>query len=241
MPAYAEHRQITRPRERAFALAAVVVVQLAIGFALLTGLRVPVSRSAEVVQQLISIALPRTPPPVPPPTVRTEPKPQHKRAAAPKAEPAPPGGSPGPRPAHAPPSVAPIVAVRPTAPPSGGGTGTGPALGSGSGGGAGGTGYGDTGGGRGTELEQIAGEITPRDYPRRLGNAGVGGRVGLLFTVGVNGRVTRCVVTRSSGVPELDALTCRLIMQRFLFRPGTDRYGRPVSDEVEGEHIWESR
>lgn len=240
MPAYAQHRQTTRPRERAYALAAVVVVQVAIGFALLTGLKVPVTRSAEVVQQLISIALPRTPPPVPPPTVRPEPKPQHKQSAAPKAEPAPPGGSPGPRPAHAPPSVAPVVAVRPTAPPSGGGTGTGPALGSDSGGGAGGTGHGDTGGG-GTELEQIAGEITPRDYPRRLGNAGVGGRVGLLFTVGVNGRVTRCVVTRSSGVPELDALTCRLIMQRFLFRPGTDRYGRPVSDEVEGEHIWESR
>jgi hypothetical protein len=34
-------------------------------------------------------------------------------------------------------------------------------------------------------------------------------------------------------------LTCRLIQQRFVFRPATDRYGRPVADEVEGEHIWE--
>jgi protein TonB len=133
--------------------------------------------------------------------------------------------------------VAPIVAVQPSAAPSGGGSGTGPVLGGGAGGGAGGNGYGDSEGG-GTDLEQIAGEISPRDYPRHLREAGIGGTVGILFTVGVNGRVTKCAVTRSSGVPELDSLTCRLIQQRFLFRPATDRYGRPVSDEVEGEHEW---
>jgi protein TonB len=59
-----------------------------------------------------------------------------------------------------------------------------------------------------------------------------------VFTVGVHGRVTRCTVTRSSGVPELDALTCRLVQQRFVYRPATDRYGRPVSDDVEGEQEW---
>jgi len=45
MPAYADHRSISRPRERAYALAAVALVQAALGFALLTGLRVQVSRS----------------------------------------------------------------------------------------------------------------------------------------------------------------------------------------------------
>jgi protein TonB len=59
-----------------------------------------------------------------------------------------------------------------------------------------------------------------------------------LFTVGPNGRVTRCSVTRSSGVPELDALTCTLIQQRFVYRPSTDSRGRPIADEVEGEHVW---
>lgn len=58
-------------------------------------------------------------------------------------------------------------------------------------------------------------------------------------TVGVNGRVTRCTVTRSSGVPELDVLTCRLIEQRFVYRPATDRQGRPVPDEVEIEWTWD--
>ncbi len=233
MPAYADHRSLGRPRERAYALAAVVCVQLALGFALLTGLRVSVSRPADVVQRLLDFSLP--PPPKPEP--KPEPKPAQDRSSAPKAEVAPPGGSPGPEAAHAPPSVTPIVAVRPTAAPSGGGTGTGPALGGGAGGGAGGNGYGTGGGGK--DLELLSGDITPRDYPRHLARAGIGGTVGMRGTVGVNGRVTRCTVTRSSGVPELDVLTCRLIEQRFVYRPATDRQGRPVPDEVEIEWTWD--
>jgi protein TonB len=234
MPAYAQQRTMVRPRERAFALAAVALVQLGLGVALLSGFRVDVTRPGELVQQLIDVTLPKPPPPTPP--VRPPPRPEHHPAAAPKAAPDKLGGSPGPKPAHAPPSVAPVVAVKPSAAPSGGGSGTGPALGSGAGGGTGGNGYGEGEGG--TDLEQIAGEITSRDYPRDLRDAGIGGRVGVLFTVEPNGRVGRCTVTRSSGVPELDVLTCRLIQQRFVYRPSTDRYGRPIEDEVEGEHDW---
>ena len=237
MPAYARHRRTVRPRERATALVAVVAVQLALAFALLSGFRVDIGRSSDTVSQLIQVSLPR--PPIPPPL----PEPLgsasvHHTTSAPLTAPKPPGGSPGPQLTHAPPSIAPLVAVRPLAAPSGGGAGVGPATGNDAGGGFGGQGYGDADGG-GTDLEQIAGEITPRDYPRHLREAGIGGTVGILFTVGVNGRVTRCAVTRSSGVPELDALTCRLIQQRFIYRPSTDRNGRPVSDEVEGEHEWE--
>jgi protein TonB len=130
----------------------------------------------------------------------------------------------------------PAVEVRPSIPASGGGSGAGPAIGSGAGGGAGGTGYGSED--EGNDLVQIAGAILPSDYPRDLRERGIGGRVGIVFTVGKSGRVTSCTVTRSSGVPELDSLTCRLIQQRFLYRPSTDRYGRPVADEVEGEHDW---
>ena len=235
MPAYAQRQRTTPPRERAYALAGVAAVQLALAFALLNGLRVDLVRSGEIVSRLIEVTL--SPPPVPPtPPAPAKAQSDRHTASAPKAEPKRPGGSPGPQPAHAPPSVTPVVTVRPSVAPSGGGTGTGPALGSGSGGGVGCEGYGGDGGG--TDLEQIAGEITPRDVPRHLREAGIGGTVGFVFTVGVNGRVTRCAVTRSSGVPELDALTCRLVQQRFVYRPATDRYGRPVSDEVEGEQEW---
>jgi len=62
--------------------------------------------------------------------------------------------------------------------------------------------------------------------------------VSVTFTVQVNGRATGCRITRSSRVPQLDALTCRIIEQRFRFRPSTDRYGRPMADEVDWDHDW---
>jgi periplasmic protein TonB len=224
-----------RPRERAYALAAVVLVQLVLGFVLLRGLRVDLTRSADAVQRLIEIALPKPPPPPPPPPIRPAPKPAHHTSSAPKAAPRPLGGSPGPQPAHAPPSVTPIVPVRPSVAPSGGGSGTGPALGSGAGGGTGGQCYG-TGEG-GTDSELIAGDILPSDYPQHLANAG-NRRVTVTFSVQVNGRAAGCSATRSSGIPELDALTCRLIEQRYRFRPATDRYGRPIPDEADLTQDW---
>lgn len=233
MPAYSSRRRMTRPRERTIALAAVVAVQAALAVILFRGFHVGVTTPGEMIQRLVDVSLVKPPPPLVP---IERPKPHHHQAAAPKAEPAKPGGSPGPKPAHAPPSVTPVVAVQPTAAPSGGGTGTGPALGAGAGGGTGGNGYGNDDGG--TDLEQIAGEITARDYPRDLREAAIGGRVQFTFRVEANGRVSRCSVTRSSGVPELDALTCRLVQQRFVYRPSTDRYGRPIPDDVDGEHDW---
>jgi len=234
MPAQAE----VRPRERLIALAAVALVQLGLGAALLSGFRVDTLRNNELVSRLIEITLPARPPPPPPKITIQHPRPaQRHQAAAPKAQPKRMGGSPGPQPSHALPAPTPIVAVRPSAPPSGGGSGTGPSLGNGAGGGSGGQGFGGDGEG-GTDLVQIAGEILPSDYPRDLRERGIGGRVDMVFTVGTNGRVTSCRITRSSGVPELDALTCSLIQQRFRYRPSTDRYGRPIPDEVEGEHDW---
>jgi protein TonB len=241
MPAPAAGFGKANPRERLTALAAVLVVQLGLALALLSGLSVRIDRQSDAVERLIAIALPKPPPPpTSPPLPRAEHKAEGQRRAAPKAAPVNPGRSPGPRAVHLAPRLAPIVALQPAPAPSGGGAGAGAAAGTGSGGGAGGNGDGDSGEG-GTDLVQIAGAILPSDYPRDLRERGVGGQVGILFTVGVNGRVTGCTVTRSSGVAELDELTCRLIRQRFVFRPGTDSRGRPVADQVEGEHDWVAR
>lgn len=218
-----------------YALVAVALVQLGLAAVLLNGLRVEMLRHEELVSRLIEVTIP--PPPQPRlATPRVRPS-EHRSSAAPKAKPAPLGGTPGPVPSHALPAPVPVVALPSQAPRSGGGTGTGPAIGSGAGGGSGGQGFGDSDDG-GTDLIQIAGEIGPSDYPRDLRERGIGGRVEMLFTVGRDGRVTSCRVTRSSGVPELDALTCRLIQQRFHYRPSTDRYGRPIADEVEGAQDW---
>lgn len=239
MPATADRFGSVEPGERLSALAAVAVVQAGLGLALLMGLRVPTTAAIDIVERLIEIGVPPVPVVRPPPSPKVVKRAARHASAAPKAAPAPPGGTTGPVTAHAPASVTPAVAIRPTLPVAGGGTGTGPALGSGSGGGTGGNSSGDGDDG-GTDLIQIAGEIRPSDYPRNLREAGIGGRVGILFVVGVTGRVTSCAVTRPSGVPELDSLTCRLIQERFRYRPSTDRYGRPIADEVEGEHVWTS-
>jgi protein TonB len=236
MPAVARGFGRSKPGERFAALAAVLIIQLGLGLALLAGFRVEISRPAEMVGRLIEVALP----PEPPPPIEAEPRPRHEASAAPRAAARSPGAAPGPK-REAAPAVALVVVLPARAAPAGGGTGLGSAASGASGGGAGGQGEnaGDNGGG--TDLEQIAGEIRPSDYPRDLRDAGIDGTVGLLFTVGTNGRVTRCTVTRSSGVPELDSLTCRLIQQRFRYRPATDRFGRPVADEVEGDHEWIAR
>lgn len=223
-----------RPRERVIALAAVALVQLGLAAALLSGFHVDVLSHDELVTRLIEVTLPSPPLLAPRRNTRSA---KHHQSAAPKAPHRPVGGLPGPEHSHELPSPPPIVAVHPSAPAAGGGAGTGPATGSGAGGGAGGAGSGEGDDG-GTDLVQIAGAILPSDYPQDLRERGIGGRVGILFTVGTDGRVTSCTVTRSSGVPELDSLTCRLIEQRFRYRPSTNRYGRPIPDEVEGEHDW---
>ena len=110
-----------------------------------------------------------------------------------------------------------------------GGRGTGP----------GGGGDGD-GGGRGfSPPRRIRGEIRDRDYPLGLGESGVGGTVAVIYTVETDGRATNCRITDSSGSPELDETTCRLIEQRFRFDPSRDRRGRPVRSRIVQDHYWE--
>src|SRR5260221_14277199 len=117
MPAYAQQRQLVRPRERSFALAAVALVQLGLATILFRGFHVDVTRPGEMIQRLVDVTLAK---PLPPQLVPIErPKLQHHQAAAPKAEPAKRGGSPRPQPAHAPPSVTPVMGGRPAAAPPG--------------------------------------------------------------------------------------------------------------------------
>jgi periplasmic protein TonB len=56
--------------------------------------------------------------------------------------------------------------------------------------------------------------------------------------VEVDGRATGCRPVRSSGFPRIDALACRLIERRYVFRPALNRTGRPVRSIVEENHTW---
>ncbi|NKI99030.1 TonB family protein [Novosphingobium sp. SG707] len=178
--------------------------------------------------------------PPPPPEPQAEPKPQTAAPAAPKGAA---GDKAVPRPVAAP---KPVVALRPiVAPPVAGsgtaqssgassGAGTGAAQ-SGDGGGAGGSGTGQGGGG---PAVKIAGTITARDYPREGREARIGDYVIVAITVGVDGRPIACRIHRPSRDPAADALTCRMVMERFRFNPARDGAGRPVESVFGWKQSW---
>ncbi len=114
-----------------------------------------------------------------------------------------------------------------------------PGPGEGAGGEGDGTGGGDDGDGDGDgSPRQTGGRLKPSDLPPDLVAAGIAGTVSVHYSVEVDGSVSDCMVTRSSGSAELDRLTCRLIEQRFRFHPSRDRDGRPVRSAIEENHGW---
>lgn len=118
------------------------------------------------------------------------------------------------------------------------GPGTG-AGGIGDGFGGGGDGDGDGAGDRdATPPRLIRGDIRDSDFPGELADAGRSARVTVTYLVEVNGRVSDCEVDRSSGSAGVDALACRLIRQRFRFRPSRDGRGRPVPAWVRDNYEW---
>lgn len=241
-------------RERAKAGLPTLAVHLALAFALLRGLGAgpPALPRDEI--QLIDLA-----PPPPPPKVAVVP-PQRERSRRREGAASPPNLESRATELTAPPPFLPpppqpmVTAPKPGvgADPSSGnaeipgpGTGSGgQGEGTGSGGrgdGPGGGGDGDGDGGGMTPPRRIRGSISDRDYPRSAGEAGIGGMVSVIYAVEPDGRATNCQITRSSGSPELDATTCRLIEQRFRFRPSRDRNGRPVRSRIVQDHHWETR
>jgi periplasmic protein TonB len=213
-------------RERLVSGAAVALVHVALGYALLNAL-ITEHRAAPVATPTLLTNVPLAPPPPPPHTTEQH-KPTHLQPAAPApAKVVRP--SPSPAPVIATPSLIQTMA-------SAGGGGNGVGGGNGTGGNGEGDGDGDGGG---TPPEHVDGRIKNQDYPRALSSAGIGGTVGVRYRVNVDGRVSDCAVTRSSGNGQLDALTCNLITKRFRFRPSLDADGRPVSAIIVENHIWE--
>src|SRR3546814_12871878 len=84
----------------------------------------------------------------------------------------------------------------------------------------------------------VSGRIEDRDYPRQAARAKSGGEVEVRFTIQPTGRVTGCRVARSSGDAVLDATTCRLIEDRFRFRPATNAAGEAVARAYGWRQNW---
>lgn len=231
----------TRSRERVAAAAATLALEAALAYVLLTGLSGTLPAKIESSIKLFDVT--PVPPPAPEKVVVHPHRAKTTGRAAPKA-----------LKAKAAAIVAPPVVVEPQVPPpvlaaltAGPGAeahaGAAPTPGPGSGAGGQGTGTGsgvsgDGDGDGGTPSVLIHGRIRDSDYPRAAYDAGVGGTVSVRFIVGVDGRVSRCRVTHSSGNADLDEATCRLIMQRHRYRAATDASGRKVPDVWTGDHVW---
>ncbi len=187
-------------------------------------------------------------PPAPPPPPRVQPK--KVEIHRPRGAAAPPNIRSqatevvAPPPAVVLPPVSPVV-VAPVA-----GTGADPSQGAsdkpGPGTGAGGIGNGTGSGGSGdgdgygdeTPPRRIKGRIKDSDYPEAAADAGASGTVQVRYFVNVDGRVSGCVVTRSSGNAALDETTCRLIEQRYRYDPSRDADGRPVRSIIVVNQDW---
>ncbi|MEO5938091.1 MAG: TonB family protein [Sphingomonas sp.] len=116
------------------------------------------------------------------------------------------------------------------------------AGGQGNGFGSGGAGDGDgSGEGRDTPPRWVGGRIKSGDLPDDLAyaaQAGIDLTVGVKYAVQEDGRVTDCRITRSSGNPALDRLTCDLIERKFRYRPALDEDREPFKSWIVENHTW---
>ena len=110
--------------------------------------------------------------------------------------------------------------------------------GNGSGSGASGTG---AGGGAVTAPVHVSGSLSDADYARSGLPKGAAGTVLIGFRVRSDGGVDRCRTVRSSGYAAIDRDTCRLVEQRFRFRPARDAAGRPIDSSLQTDFTWRPR
>lgn len=220
-----------------------------LGYALLTGLASKVAVDTQTALKTFDILDEQPPPPLP------ERVPQKERAPEAEGAAAPPGLRAKPSPVIAPPpkvrlKVPPPVAAAPLPTPlapgndnkGGAADVVGPGWGSGGAGagtGSGARGSGSGGGGAAIRARRISGTISgDRDYPPAARRAGIQGSVLVRFSVGPDGIVSNCTVTRSNAGPELAAATCRLIEARFRYEPARNAEGKPVRDTVSRTFDW---
>ena len=214
--------------DKAKAIAAVMLVHVLLGAAILTGLNV--RTVSQTVERLVTFEIrePPPPPPVPPPP----PQPKPKQA---KLDEGAAGKKANPSPIVAPKPRIPVPSPLPAAPVAGTGSATtSGAADYGTGTGAGGSGSGRGGGGdfsKFTPARRIT-KIPDREY-RRLSATGISrGSVGVTIKVNADGVPSNCRIARTSGDSDIDGLMCDLTLRYVRFSPALDEQGRPVAQDV---------
>ena len=79
---------------------------------------------------------------------------------------------------------------------------------------------------------------TTNDYPSQALREERQGVTRFRVTVGIDGKVTDCTVTGSSGSADLDATACAKIRSRARFTPATDGDGNPTTGSYSNAIRW---
>ena len=225
---------------------AIVVAMLA-----LLALGLNVERTAVTTLRLVSVDLAEAPQPTgqpkaPKPRAR-KPAPRHEASPRNVRNEATAVVAPPVRPLVVPPVVTAPQAGIGSAANNGASSLPGPGQGAGGagnglgGGGLGGNGAGDGDGEAVVGPRQTGGKMSYKDLPEGVLGLGQEASVDVVYAVNPDGRASNCRAEHSSGYPLLDNLACRLIEQRFRFKPARDRLGRPVRAWVEETHSWIAR
>ena len=245
------HRvQRWRDRDRLLSAVSAILINGMIGYTLLVGLASSSLNHTEQDESRLTLFDVRPPPP--PEERRPEAQPAKKQGGG-GSEPAPRKVAPHPPPRPttivAPPPVIaipnpPLRAVTPVG-SSDQGQGQGEGAGGGEGGGAGsgdgrGDGEGDGDGGSYSSARQIGGRFRNSDFPDSARGAGRL-KIGVRYAIGPSGRVDRCEIIEGSGYADVDAMTCRIITERYRFRPARDPDGYAVTEVREEDYRWRVR
>jgi protein TonB len=208
---YAQRKEIGGNRTMAIIL--VVVIQFALGYAIVTGLAYNVIKKAASDLKTFDVEEQPPPPEEPPPPPKDMPK-----VPPPPITPPPLVRMEAPPPpittveAPPPPQIPPVVMAPPAPPPPP------PPR-------------------KVVSAQSAKGELRtlfgPDDYPASAQASGAEGTVQATITIGTDGRVVGCNVTRSSGNSSLDSATCNIIRRRAKYTPARDSNGNPTSDTIQ--------
>ena len=212
---YAQRKELSG--NRTLAIIMVAILQLGLGYAIVTGLAYNVIKKAAQDLKTFDVEEQPPPPEEPPPPPKDMPK-----VPPPPVTPPPLVRMEAPPPpivtvtAPPPPVYVPPVAPAPPAPP--------PPP-------------------RKTQSAQSAkGDLRllfngEDDYPESAREAGIEGTVRVSLSIGPTGAVVGCSVVQSSGNSALDSTTCNILRRRAKFTPARDSNGNAVSDTISAPPI----
>ena len=203
---YAQKREISGNRTLSIIL--VVLLQFALGYAIVTGLAYNVIKKATQDLKTFDVEEPPPPPEEPPPPPKDMPKVPPPPITPPplvRMEAPPPPIQTVTKPT--PPVIPPVVPSPPAPPPPPSKTvSASPARG------------------------DVRTSFSNDDYPASAIAANAQGTAQARLTIGPDGRVTGCDLIRSTGNGALDSTTCNILRRRVKFTPARDSNGNPTSD-----------